>query len=357
MRKSNLTAIAAALLCAFAAFDAFGETAREAGNPAEPVRNGSENGSAPETGKKGLVRLDIENGFERYNFFTQYRIGGMTVTRTAAGLAAGYQNFPVSQLRFPLDVFTAYANLDLAIAGRITFHYRVRKNITENAGKMKDSDWVPFPNLRTIYSESGTRLNAVITDADIFIRIFTASFFTLKAGAGYSHEYFFYRCSNVYQKSIFDSANPPYYIGDFRAVWIPGTVITYEVQYHMFTLSLLPVFNIMGAAEIIPGIRISPYLKARDIDDHKLRAKRSVGETVGWAIMPALSVRYLFSTRIFLTFRMEFLYLTAQGKQNQSYYLPVSEGNFIPGWSARLDTELESRQLSLSLGAGYSFEF
>lgn len=354
MRKNSLLIITAALI---SALSALAVSARETGTPADAEGSrGAEDAPAVKSEKKNIVRLDIDNGFERYNFYTQYQIGGMTLVRTATGLAGGFQNFPVSRLRFPLDVFTAYANLDLTLADRVTIHYRVRKNITDRAGMMKDSDWIPFPNLLTIYSESPARLNAVITDADLVIRIFTLSFFTLKAAAGYSHEYLYYRCSDVFQKSIFDPGNPPFYISGPRFIRVPGTVITYEVQYHMFTLSLLPVFNILGVAEIVPGLRVSPYLKARDIDDHRLRAKRSVSETVGWALMPVLNVRYIFSTRIYLTFRLEYLYLTAEGKQNQSYYLPVAEGYYLPGWSARVESEMESRQLSISLGAGYSFE-
>ena len=263
-------------------------------------------------------------------------------------------HFPISELKFPLDVFMFYANLNLTFIDRITIHFNVRKNIHNKAGKMKDSDWVPYPDVKTIYSESTARLNAIFTEADLSLRLFTVSFFSLVLGAGFTHQYFYYWCSDTAQTSIL--SNTPPYIGSPSYVRLPCKVITYDLRYYMATVQITPVFTFMERLEIALAIRFSPYLRARDIDDHILRGKESKGDSTGTAFMPFLRIRYLFPSRVFLAAQLDYLILNTKGHQTQSYYLPVAEAGGIPGWYARTENRLKSEQLSVGLGAGYSFE-
>ncbi len=304
-----------------------------------------------------IGQLDIENGFERYFFYTLYQIGGRTISRQGFSL----YHFPISELKFPLQVYMFYANLNLSFIDRITIHYCVHKSLNNRVGKMEDSDWVPFPGIKTIFSESDARLNAVFTEADLAVRLFTVSFFSLKLGLGFMHQYMYYWCSNVEQVSIYD-ASSPIYIGSPEYLKLLGKIITYELQYYLFTMQITPVFKVpigKGILEIAAAMRFSPYLKAKDIDDHILRGKMSKSESSGYALMPFLKLTYMFASRIFITAKLDYLYLKTKGEQNQYYYAPLLEtgsGN-IPGWSARLQCKLKSEQLSVSLGAGYSFEF
>lgn len=336
-RKSAATSIL--LLLALLAAPALAYGQEDAGRPA------GEN-----TGKK-IGRLDLENGFQRYFFYTRYRIGGMTYSR---GGALPY-HFPISELRFPIEVFMFYANLNLTFIDRITIHFNVRKNIHNRAGIMKDTDWVPYPGVKTIYSESTARLNAIFTEADLSVRLFTVSFFSLVLGAGFSHQYFYYWCSDTTQTSIYSGAPP--YIGSPSYIRIPCKVITYDLRYYLATIQITPVFTFKERLEIALAIRFSPYLRARDIDDHILRGKKSEGDSTGAAFMPFLRIRYLFPGRIFLAAQLDYLMLNTKGTQTQSYYLPVPEADGIPGWYARTETRLKSEQLAVGLGAGYSFEF
>jgi outer membrane protease len=294
---------------------------------------------------KTLALLDLENGFDRYFCYTRYRIGGKIVSREGCGI----YHFPLSELEFPLNVFTIYANLNLTLVDRLTFHFGVRKNLHSHAGKMKDSDWYPYPNIKTIYSESDARINSVFTDADLIVRLFTVSFFSLKFGAGFLHQYMSYSCSNVEQFSILPASD--------RYIKILGKILTYEVQYYILTLQTISVFRVFNGLEITLAMRFSPYLTARDIDDHILRSKKSRGASKGLAVLPGFRIRYSFPSRVFIAARLDYLYLNTKGKQKQTYYLPTEEANYLPGWSAEVDTKLQSQQLSVSLGAGYSFEF
>jgi outer membrane protease len=306
--------------------------------------NISTNADKPGKIRGKIVQIDLENGFDRYFYYTRYRIGGIIISRD--GLFPGF--FPISELIFPIDVFTIYADLNLTFMDRLTVHYNVKKNIQIHAGKMKDSDWV-LPTIKAVYSESDARLNAVFTDADLIVRLFTRAFFSLKLGVGFMHEYMYYTCSNVKQTN--------YLYGDSPYLKILGKGLTYEVQYYMPTVQIIPVFTIMGRFDIMLVLRAAPYIKAKDKDDHLLRAKKSTSTTTGSAWLPGIKMRYLFSNSIFITANLDYLYLNTKGKQTQSYYLPTLEAGKIPGWSARLDTELQSQQFSVSLGAGYSFEF
>ncbi len=298
--------------------------------------------------------LDLENGFERRFFHTLYQIGGTTLYRGGAYRS----HFPISELKFPVDVFMIYADLGFTFFDRVTLHYSVRKNLNERVGKMEDSDWVPYAGIKTIYSESDTRVNALFTDADLIARLFTVSFFTLRMGAGFTHQYLDYRCSNVEQVSVYSTVSP--YIGPPEVIRIPGRVLTYTIHYYIFTLQVTPVFTARfggGSLDIAAAIRFSPYLKGFDDDNHILRAKRSKGECRGTAFMPLLKLRYLFSNRIFITATLDYIWISAKGTQNQSYYLPVPEAGGIPGWYARIDQKQKSQQLTVGLGAGYSFKF
>jgi hypothetical protein len=159
----------------------------------------------------------------------------------------------------------------------------------------------------------------------------------------------YFQCSNVQQTDLV-SGGVPY-------IKILGKGLTYEVQYYMPTIQIIPVFTIMGRFDIMLVLRAAPYIAAKDIDDHLLRGKKSASKTTGSALLPGIKMRYMFSNRIFITASLDYLYLNTKGRQSQSYYLPVQEANYITGWSANLDTKLQSQQLSVSLGAGYSFEF
>ncbi len=308
---------------------------------------------------KKIGQFEIENGFERLFLYTLYQIGGKTQSRRGIS----YYHFPISELKFPLNIYMFYANLNLSFLDRITIHYGMHASINSRVGKMEDSDWVPYHNIKTIYSESDARLNAIFNEADLTVRLFTVSFFSLKVGAGFMHQYLYYWCSNVEQMSIYDTSSP-IYIGNPEYIKLQGKIITYKLNYYIFTLQITPVFSIPikgGSLEITTAIRFSPYLKAKDVDDHILRGKLSEGDSHGTAFMPSLRLKYLFPSRIFITAKLDYLYLVTKGKQNQSYYNPFldpySTTNYIPGWFAQLENRLKSEQLTVSLGAGYSFEF
>ena len=73
---------------------------------AEPGNGEKISADADKPKKKAekIVKLDLEIGFDRYSYYTRYQIGGNIISRD--GIALPF--FPVSELKFPLDVFTIY---------------------------------------------------------------------------------------------------------------------------------------------------------------------------------------------------------------------------------------------------------
>ena len=125
----------------------------------------------------------------------------------------------------------------------------------------------------------------------------------------------------------------------------------------MTTMQITPVFTFMETARDTRWRSGSPPISGPATSTITFYGARSQkGDSTGTAFMPFLRIRYLFANRIFLAAQLDYLILNTKGHQTQSYYLPVAEAGGIPGWYARTENRLKSEQLSVGLGAGYSFE-
>jgi outer membrane protease len=294
---------------------------------------------------KQKLRIDVEAGFDYNAFYTLYQIGGKIHTRDSYGILY----FPLSELAFPLDSFFFYCNASIRIMEIVTFQGRFRKNMQKDVGKMKDSDWYPYPGIKTAYSESDTELNAMTGSGDILFRLFRIRFYVLQFGVGFIYQYFDFKCRNVLQHDVLS--------GPYRIIYIPLKSLTYEVNYYIPHLQLLQRFTFFeDRFNIDAGLQFSPYTWAKDIDDHLLRFKKSIGRSNGYAVSPSIELSYLFPVNVFIKTRLKYLYIRTRGEQEQSYYLPNFENNYIPGKYGTIENKLISHQLNISLGAGYSFQ-
>ena len=109
---------------------------------------------------------------------TTYQIGGNYVTP----LGSGQVHFPISELEFPLDVWMVSVEGSKEFAEKWKVSVGVKKNITSDAGKMKDSDWGAWylegyawaeKDTLDIYSESDAELDALIMDINLRYRFWT----------------------------------------------------------------------------------------------------------------------------------------------------------------------------------------
>jgi hypothetical protein len=287
---------------------------------------------------------------------TLYRINGDFFI---PGQGSGTVDFTVSELEFPLDVSTASAGLAVAFPGRLLLRLGLAKNITSDAGTMKDSDWgawyleygAPFSEeTLDIYSESRAELDAVIFQGDALYRLLGTSTVTLAAGVGYRYQNFRYDLSDL------DQWYPSfrYYTGqDAGHDRVAGKVGTYEVSYR--------VLMIEGAVEVRPWrdvsirclVAVAPFVKARDEDDHLLRGKRSVGDGTGLGGLVDLGVEYRLPAGFFAALSYEYLHMTASGTQTQTWYRTTDEAN--AGDWLTIDQEIESTQHALDLTLGVRF--
>lgn len=164
-----------------------------------------------------LQALDVDFGFgispplgDSLSGDTTYKIGG---TRIDAYGRRWEQRDPTSELKFPLDVsmarFRGGIQLGNAGVGSFEINLELRKNITEDAGKMEDSDWGilydeeigwPDPDSLDIYSESDAELDAFMMDLHLRYHFPTiAGFLKFSVGIGYKYQHFEYEISNLDQ--------------------------------------------------------------------------------------------------------------------------------------------------------------
>ncbi|MBN1532935.1 MAG: hypothetical protein JXA20_09755 [Spirochaetes bacterium] len=286
--------------------------------------------------------FDFDLGATRYFSYSQYQIGERIVNPDGT---VSYAASPLSELVFPLDMFAGYANLNVEIADRFIIRGRINMSLSESiyTGKMEDSDW-NTTGLKVIYSESGAySVKFISSDSVIAYRLFRISFFSLSMGIGFTYQYIDFDIKDLVQGDIL-SGLPP----DFTAV--SGLVLTYDISYYLPYIVLYPQFSIGQSIDCLLKVAISPYAIGRDHDDHVLRAKLSEGEATGIAAMVAVSFRWRFMWRLFLTGECGVNAVFLEGEQRQVRYATTLEGP--PGPIGTINNKIESVQVSLSLGVG-----
>ncbi len=287
---------------------------------------------------------------------TLYKIGG---DFNVPGQAAGTSNFTLSELEFPLDVYTASAGLSVVLSGRLQLRLGLTRNLTSDAGSMQDSDWgvwylnygYPYsPDTLDISSESRTDLEATMFQSDVLFRLLATPAFTLAAGVGYHYQNFHYELSDL------DQWYPSYYYytGENAAHdRVYGPVGSYDVSFHLVMLE--------GAAEVRPWpdfsiwclVGVAPYARAQDEDNHILRAKRSEGDATGTAVLLDLGIEYRLPAGVFIGLGYEYQHISTSGTQTQTWYRTTSEAN--AGDWLTIDQEIESSQHAIDLTLGLRF--
>ncbi len=308
------------------------------------------------------IAVDLGTGVLRGH--TTYQIGGDV---DYANSAHEDLRFPISELKFPLDVYMASLSASAEFKEKWKLVINAKKNITDDAGSLEDSDWgywhdgadLPHDPGSTcdpdkcssdsldIYSESDAELDALIIDLDFRYRFFNKAFgktsLSFFAGAGHIYENFSYEVSDL------DQWYPSYkdYFGvNLGHDKVSGKVLTYDISYFIPYIRVGTTFAVEDRLGIEGSLAFSPYLIIQDEDNHILRDKVSEGELEGAAIMLSLEGRYNFSRHWFTKLELNYMILYAEGEQKQY----IRSDHF-----ATIDEEITSEQLTVLLGAGYSF--
>ncbi|MFW5981518.1 MAG: hypothetical protein ACOCRU_02965, partial [bacterium] len=214
---------------------------------------------------------------------------------------------------------------------------------SSDAGTFTDSDWFyMFGDDKVIYSESSTDLTAWILDANIQTKNYRkegTNDIGIAFMAGYRGNYF--------ESDIYDSVQYNSFTGE--EVEIQGKNLYYHINYYM------PYFGaIINNSDSEQKLRwelmaaFSPYVSAKDYDDHILRYRILKSETSGTAAMAGLDLSYNYNDNLSVMAGMHYKNIKTIGTQTQyTYDMEVLFED--------IDSEINSLQKQLYFGINYEF--
>jgi hypothetical protein len=257
---------------------------------------------------------------------TTYQIGG----NFDAPDDNGNVRFPISELEFPLDVAYGSLGAQLDVAGRLEIAGGFKKNISEDAGELKDRDWGTLhrttdwwhdPNSLDVFSVSDTKLNALV--AEVSARFYANPWQYKKTelkfylGGKYTYQKFDFTADNLDQ--WYPSLNE-YYGVDVGHIRISGEVLTYEVIKEI--PAVMAGLKLATAPSITFDITLgySPHATVKDEDNHLLRPLVSKAKCDGEALMFSLTGEVLLFPRC--AFNVKYDYTTIDTKGVETQYHP-----------------------------------
>jgi len=302
------------------------------------------------------VKFGFIPGFETLSGHTTYQIGGKATDHYGR---VGYQRDPTSELEFPLDVimfnFGWYLQVRKPDTGSIELNLKFKKNLTADAGKMKDSDWGILegeeiwggPDTLDMYSESDTKLDVFSTDFNIRYHFpKTANILTLSLGFGAKYQHLECEVSNL--DHWYPSENDYYGLDpdEGRHVRISGLIGTYEVTYGIIYPEVGVNLLLRNHVNFVVRLGYTPLVTAKDEDHHLLRDLVSKGDCHGDAVLFSFEGGYTFHFGLFLSLRYEYVNIETEGTMNAYMY-------DINIWT--IEERIKSEQESFAIVIGYKF--
>lgn len=283
---------------------------------------------------------------------TQYQIGGKVIE--AGG--ASEIHFPLSELKFPLDAFMVKGTVTVDFAERWAIMASASTNISDDTGKMEDSDWGIWnsPGTLDIFSESDTKMDALLLEGKVTYRLYEGYYgqhsvnrmadsnirFIYYAGLGYKYQKFDFDVSNVDQWYPSSPSTP-----HDRA---SGLVGTYEAEYQIPYLELSMEMKVKEKFLLEIGLAYAPWVDFQDEDQHLLRDLEAFSDHDwdGDAMFVRLKGRYNFSRHWYLEADFEAMKIESEGRSD----------TYLSGaWDHSIENEIESEQYSAYLSLGASF--
>ena len=314
-------------------------------------------------GEDGGNQLDVWLKAGMLRGDSTYTIGG-TVSDNEGNRGEIWD--PLSELKWPLDVVIVSLGGKVEF-GRFSVRGEIMKNATSDAGDMEDSDWgiyygnfgpnpAPGYNFSTttkdVFSTSSTELDAWIVDFRGRFAVWRGARFSTNVGLGFRYQKFSMVASDVHQysPSFYDYHLDTVFPSDPYAYDNPGKVGTYEVTYTIPFAELSGMYRFGTMLSLEGSLGYSPFVQAKDRDDHLLRSKLSEGSDSGSAWLFDLTLRLQATTHWFAAVGVSGLFIDTSGTQKQSYY-----GGENAGYQATIDQTITSSQTCGSLEVGYSF--
>ncbi len=290
---------------------------------------------------------------------TQYQIGGHV---DYDYLADEEIHFPLSELKFPLDAYMVKGQVDGNIGSRWNFTVSAATNLTEDTGKMEDSDWGVYapvdPDRLDVYSESDTEMTALVFEGKVSYNFYegyygqgaanaqiadAATRFIYSVGLGYKYQDFDFAVYDLDQWYPSAPATPHDRVS--------GLVLKYEAQYQIPYLELAMKMNAHEKFILDLSVGYAPFVNFSDKDQHLLRGKvnKADHDWNGFALMANLSARYKLTPHWSIGGELAFMKIESEGESRATFTGADSIYNHT------IDHEIESQQFSTYLTVGYTF--
>ncbi len=285
--------------------------------------------------------FDLSAGVGMLRGDTTYQIG-YPVDYINFGRYEGY--FPFSELEFPLDVTL------LDIAGSVEFMemftvgLEFKTNITDDAGDMKDSDWLTQsnPGRLDVYSTSDAELTAMIVDFHFGYTFYKTPNWKFTGGTGYLHQNFDFDTRLKRQYS-------PSGLSGYDVVGDGSVTITYDITYRIPYLDMAVRYSTAKDRFVLDSsFGYAPVVSVTDTDKHLLRNKVNKGDLEGSAIMLSLAGRYYVFKNWYVSLGFDYLNIvTDRGDMDARF----SDSQRI--YDHTVTEEVESSQVSVLFKVGY----
>lgn len=269
-----------------------------------------------------------------------------------------------SELEFPLDVYWGFANIEIKgnLFQRLGFAIGVDigKNISESDGYMIDSDWMRVPGYNfdhmISYTESDNEIEARHLGVYARVRLWKDQRITLDGMAGYKYQKFTYEVTGLRGWYLDgDLEQLPY----DESQYIGVNVGDYEVMYYIPYLGFHANIKAYPSLSFNAEAAVSPYVTARDWDDHLLRKKTGEGDCTGAAFFADGSADYTLDGPVWgLNWVFELGYelqtISTSGDQTQTWYgddpaTPFDDtGNQSKGLSYKIKSLQKSVRFKIS---------
>ncbi len=278
-----------------------------------------------------------------------------------SGLMNGYTKYRInlnggaSELEFPLEApvwgvkgILGYKNSasDLNETARLTFTYLT--NTSQDAGKMKDSDWIDDDigmmyyiydidisqnhDGVDIYSESDSEFKAEILAFDYTYNLYPNQLISLGPLAGYQLLKYKYRVSNTVQVG-----NGPY--SSVAGASVNSKTLDYYVRYEIIYLGVGLFSGDTKNLAFNAGFGYSPWAKAKDRDDHIVRKKLNIGEASGFAYIFKGDAEWRFDARWALQIAGQYQKIVTDGTQHQTFYDDPALADVVYDLDDRISTQ------------------
>jgi outer membrane protease len=269
-----------------------------------------------------------------------YQIGGKVFYTTPDSPGQMKVNFPLSELKWPLDMLMFTAGGELRVFKHGELRLAFSKNLSDRPGKLEDSDWEDdtHPHRKTTFGTCDNAFSGYVLDSGVRYwlidnRVNQDFAWGIAPGAGLLYQEFSWDGSNLIQNDLtgerFTQAGP---------------VIAYKFNLLMPLLDLAGKLTYKRLALLV-SFAYSPWLIAKDKDFHLLRAKFVKTKAYGDGFKVALQGRFTLSRHWFVQLSGEWLQFAANNMDRNWQY----------GQTWSIEHEIKSSQLSLKAGVGGNF--